>query len=85
MALPVRSYSGRVLYERPGYPHVDYYRKSLGRAIKIHGQSLPEVALVTMLAPEGDETFELTPDETTKLLTTIVEAEPETASAPDIL
>ncbi len=60
--------------------------KVLGGTIKIDGQTLPEGAVVTVLAPEGDETFELAPEEETKLLAAIAEAERgETASAPDIL
>lgn len=60
--------------------------KVLGGTIKIDGQSLPEGAVVTVLVPEGDETFELAPEEETKLLAAIAEAERgETVSAPDIL
>jgi len=49
--------------------------KVLGGTIKVDAQSLPEGAVVTVLAPEGDETFELAPAEEAKLLAAIVEAE----------
>lgn len=60
--------------------------KVFGGTIKIDGQSLPEGSVVTVLAPEGDETFELAPEEETKLLAAIAEADRgETVNAPDIL
>jgi len=41
---------------------------------------------VTVLAPEGDETFELSPEEEAKLLATIAEADRgEIASASHVL
>ena len=36
--------------------------KVLGGIIKLDEKSLPEGAIVTVLAPEGDETFELRPE-----------------------
>lgn len=40
--------------------------KVLGGTIKVDAKSLPEGAIVTVLAPEGDETFELLPEEEAK-------------------
>jgi len=55
-----------------------------GRTIKLDEQ-LPEGTTVTVLAPEGDETFELTPAEEAKLLAAISEAERgETTSASHV-
>ncbi len=60
--------------------------KVLGGTIKVDAQILPEGAVVTVLAPEGDETFELAPEEETKLLAAIEEAERgEATNASDIL
>lgn len=60
--------------------------KVLGGMIKIDAKSLPEGAIVTVLAPEGDETFELTPEEESKLLSAIAEAERgESTSASAVL
>lgn len=60
--------------------------KVLGGTIKVHAKGLPEGAIVTVLAPEGDETFELKPDEETKLLAVIAEAKRgETTSASQIM
>ena len=60
--------------------------KVLGGMIKVDAKSLPEGAIVTVLAPEGDETFVLLPEEEAKLLASIAEAERgETTSAADIL
>ena len=49
--------------------------KVLGGTIKLDEKTLPEGAIVTVLAPEGDETFELSAEEETKLLAAIAEAE----------
>lgn len=49
--------------------------KVLGGMIKVDAKCLPEGAIVTVLAPEGDETFALLPEEEAKLLAAIVEAE----------
>jgi hypothetical protein len=58
----------------------------LGGTIKVDAQSLPEGAIVTVLAPEGDETFELLPEEEAKLLSAIAEAvRGETTSAAYVL
>ena len=46
-----------------------------GGTIKIDAKSLPEGATVTVLAPEGDVTFELSSEEEAKLLAAIAEAE----------
>ena len=60
--------------------------KVLGGTIKVDAKSLPEGAIVTVLAPEGDETFELLPEEEAKLLAAIAEAERgETTSASQVL
>ena len=60
--------------------------KVLGGTIKVDVQGLPEGAVVTVLAPEGDETFELAPVEETKLLAAIAEAERgEATNASDVL
>ena len=48
--------------------------KVLGGTIKVNDKSLPEGAIVTVLAPEDDETFEVRPEEEAKLLAAIVEA-----------
>jgi len=57
-----------------------------GGAIQIDPKSLPDGATVTVLAPEGDETFELSPEDEAKLLATITEAEQgKTTSAADLL
>jgi hypothetical protein len=53
-----------------------------GGTIKVDAKGLPEGATVTVLAPEGDETFELLPQDEAKLLAAIGEAERgETTSA----
>jgi hypothetical protein len=60
--------------------------KVRGGTIQIDAKSLPEGATVTVLAPEGDETFELSSEEEAKLLAAIAEAERgETTSAVQIL
>lgn len=60
--------------------------KVLGGIIKLDEKSLPEGAIVTVLAPEGDETFELRPEEEVRLLAAIAEAERgETTDASKVL
>jgi len=60
--------------------------KVQGGLIKVDEQNLPEGAVVTVLAPEGDETFELAPEDETKLLSAIAEAERgQTINASDVL
>jgi len=60
--------------------------KVYGGTIQIDEKSLPEGALVTVLAPEGDETFDLSAEEETKLFAAIAEAERgETTSTADRL
>lgn len=60
--------------------------KVLGRTIKLDGKILPEGTIVTVLAPEGDETFELRPEEEVQLLAAIAEAERgETTDASQVL
>jgi hypothetical protein len=60
--------------------------KVLDGTIKVDVKSLPEGATVTVLAPEGDETFELLPEEEAKLLAAIAEADRgETTSASHVL
>ena len=60
--------------------------KVLGGTSKVDAKGLPEGAIVTVLAPEGDETFELKPEEEVKLLAAIAEAERgETTSASQVL
>ncbi len=57
-----------------------------GGTIKVDAKSLPEGTVVTVLASEGDETFELLPEEEAKLLAAIAEAERgETTSASHVL
>ena len=54
--------------------------------IEVEDKSLPEGAKVTVLAPEGDETFELGPEDEARLLAAITEAERgETVSASQVL
>jgi hypothetical protein len=43
--------------------------------IQIDGKDLPDGTIVTLLAQEGDETFELDPAQEADLLTAIAEAE----------
>ena len=60
--------------------------KVLGGTIKVEAKGLPEGATVTVLAPEGDETFELSSEEEAKLLAAIAEADRgEIRSASQIL
>jgi hypothetical protein len=57
-----------------------------GGTIQSDPKSLPDGAMVTVLAPEGDETFELSSEDEDKLLATITEAEQgKTTSAADLL
>lgn len=44
-------------------------------AVEIEGKGLPEGATVTILVPEGDETFLLAPEDERRLLATIDEVE----------
>ena len=54
--------------------------------IQIDSKDLPEGAIVTILAHEGDETFELDAEQETQLLAAIAEADRgELISAPDLL
>jgi len=54
--------------------------------IQVEGKDLPEGAIVTILAHEGDETFELDPEQETRLLAAIAEAERgELISSIDLL
>jgi hypothetical protein len=48
--------------------------KVLGGTVKVDLKSIPEGTTVTVLAPEGDETFDLSPEEEAKLLVAIAEA-----------
>lgn len=57
-----------------------------GGTIQIDPKSLPDGATVTVLAPEGDETFELSSEDEAKLLAAITEVEQgKTTSAADLL
>lgn len=57
-----------------------------GGTIQIDAKSLPAGATVTVLAPEGDETFELSSEDEAKLLAAIAEAERgETTNAAELL
>lgn len=59
--------------------------KVQGGTIKLDEPNLPEGAVVTVLAPEVDETFELEPADEAKLLAAIAEAERgETTSASPV-
>lgn len=54
--------------------------------IQMDIKDLPEGATVTILAHEGDETFELDPEQEVQLLTAIAEADRgELISASDLL
>lgn len=54
--------------------------------IRIDAKSLLAGATVTVLSPEGDETFELSSEEESKLFATIAEAEQgETTNVADLL
>jgi len=60
--------------------------KVQGGTIKLDEPNLPEGAVVTVLASEGDETFELAPGDEAKLLAAIAEADRgETTSASQVL
>lgn len=60
--------------------------KVVGGTIKLDEPNLPEGTVVTVLAQEGDETFELAPAEEARLLAAIAEADRgETTSAADLL
>ena len=60
--------------------------KVQGGTIKVEAKDLPEGATVTVLALEGDETFELSSQEEAKLLAAIAEADRgETTSASQVL
>ena len=57
-----------------------------GSTIELEAESLPEGAKVTVLAREGDETFELEPADESRLLAAIAEADRgETVSAAQVL
>ena len=49
--------------------------KVSGGAIEVEAGSLPEGARVTILAPEGNEIFQLGPDDEARLLEAVAEAE----------
>ena len=54
--------------------------------IQLDGEGLPEGAIVTVLTNEGDETFELGPEQEAQLLAAIREAERgEVISASQLL
>ena len=54
--------------------------------IQLDGETLPEGAIVTVLTPEGDETFELGPEQEAQLLAALGEAERgEVISASELL
>ena len=56
--------------------------KVIGGKIVVEGSPLDEGAVVTVLAREGDETFDLTPEQESELLAAIAEADRgETMSA----
>jgi hypothetical protein len=44
-------------------------------AIEIPGAELPEGTLVTVLAPDGDETFELSAEDEARLISAVQEAD----------
>lgn len=55
-------------------------------AIEIPPGQLPEGAVVTILAPEGDETFELAPDDEARLVDALREvARGAVVSGPDLI
>lgn len=56
-----------------------------GGCIEVEAGSLPEGSLVTILAPEDGEAFELSPDDEAKLLAAVTEADrDETVSASEL-
>lgn len=58
----------------------------VGGNVVIEGEPLPEGAIVTVLAREGAETFELDPGDEAELLESITEADRgELISAEDVL
>ena len=60
--------------------------KAVAGKVVVDGEPLQEGATVTILAPESDETFELTPDDEAKLLESIAEADRgETVSAESLV
>jgi hypothetical protein len=57
-----------------------------GSVIEIEGDNLPDGAKVTILAPENEETFEVSPQEEVALLAAIAEAQRgETLKASTII
>jgi len=57
-----------------------------GGMIQIDPKSLPDGVTVTVLAPEGDETFELSSEDEANLLAALTEAEQgKTTNAADLL
>ena len=65
-------------------------RITTGRVVEgkivVEGDPLDEGSVVTVLAPEGEETFELTSDEEVEILLSMDEASRgETISAEDLL
>jgi hypothetical protein len=59
--------------------------KVQGGTIKLDESTLPEGSLVTVLAHEGDETFELTPAEEATMLAAIAEAERGDVMSPSLI
>ena len=58
----------------------------VGGKIVVEGDALPEGAVVTILAREADETFEVPPELEAELLESIAQAERgETISAEEVL
>ena len=57
-----------------------------GGSIEVEAGNLPEGAMVTILAPEDGEAFNLNTDDEAKLLAAVAEAERgEVISAPELL
>jgi len=66
--------------------HAHNYWKISNGVIQVEGKELPEGAIVTILAHEEDERFELNPEQESELLSAINEAERgELVSSFDLL
>lgn len=60
--------------------------KVVAGKVLVEGETLDEGAIVTVIAPESDEAFELDPGEEQALLASIVEAERgETVTSAEVL
>ena len=68
------------------FPHANYHWQVHDGTIQLEGESLAEGSIVTVLTQEGDETFELGPEQEAQLLAAIGEADRgEVISASQLL